>query len=170
MGVAEFRGPHPQAAGRPLAKWWNRAGAGLLDGVLVALAAYVLLVAAHLYTNGIVHGRHATLIHLWPAAALWVVYAVALECRPGRRNGQTIGKQAADIRVARDDGKPVGLTTALLREGLGKAGPFALATVTPPLAAVWAIYVVADALWPLWDKQNRALHDRLAGTHVTNLR
>ncbi len=150
-----------------LAKFWHRVGAAALDAVLVGVAAYVLVAAAHLYTTTHIHGRSTSLIHLWPAAVVWLLYAGALECRPGRRNGQTFGKQAADIRVAGANGKAIGLTTALVREGIGRALPFALATITPPLAALWALYFVADCIWPLWDKQNRTLHDRLAGTTVT---
>ena len=45
--------------------------------------------------------------------------------------------------------------------------PLACATITPALGALAAIYVVLDCLWPLWDRESRALHDRLARTRVT---
>lgn len=48
------------------------------------------------------------------------VYAPLLMRRPGRRNGQSWGKQLVGIRVIRDDGKPIGFLYALLREGVAK--------------------------------------------------
>ena len=44
--------------------------------------------------------------------------------RKGEHNGQTLGKQAAGIRVVRDDGRPIRLGFAVLREvGLKYSSP-----------------------------------------------
>ena len=88
-------------------------------------------------------------------------YLTILEARKGAHNGQTLGKQATGIRIVRDDGQPMTYGRALLREGVGK---YLLALVT------LYIYLVVDYLWPLWDGENQALHDKIASTHVVVLR
>jgi uncharacterized RDD family membrane protein YckC len=88
-------------------------------------------------------------------------YLTILESRKGAHNGQTLGKQATGIRIVRDDGQPMTLGRALLREGVGKQ---LLGIIT------LYIYLVVDYLWPLWDRKNQALHDKIASTHVVTLR
>jgi uncharacterized RDD family membrane protein YckC len=87
--------------------------------------------------------------------------------RAGVRNGQTIGKQGSAIRVVRNDGHPVDAKTWLVREGIGKASiPGLLSLLSPIIALVVVLYLLVDYLWPLFESENRALHDLLAGTHV----
>ena len=50
---------------------------------------------------------------------------------------------------------------ALLREGVGKQ---LLALIT------LYTYLIVDYLWPLWDRENQALHDKIASTHVVRAR
>jgi uncharacterized RDD family membrane protein YckC len=88
-------------------------------------------------------------------------YLTILESRKGAHNGQTLGKQATGIRIVRDDGRPMTFGRALLREGVGKQ---LLGIIT------LYIYLVVDYLWPLWDRQNQALHDKIASTHVVTVR
>ncbi len=84
-------------------------------------------------------------------------------------NGRTLGKLGLRIRVVRTDGQAMTVTRAIWRQvvvlllipdlldWLGRS---------PILGAAVAVLVFADALWPLWDKENRALHDMAAGTRV----
>jgi uncharacterized RDD family membrane protein YckC len=88
-------------------------------------------------------------------------YLTILESRKGAHNGQTLGKQATGIRIVRDDGQRVTFGRALLREGVGKQ---LLGIIT------LYIYLVVDYLWPLWDRENQALHDKIASTHVVVVR
>jgi uncharacterized RDD family membrane protein YckC len=90
-----------------------------------------------------------------------LAYLTILESRKGAHNGQTLGKQATGIRIVRDDGRQMTFGRALLREGVGK---YLLAIIT------LYIYLVVDYLWPLWDGQNQALHDKIASTHVVVVR
>ncbi len=90
-----------------------------------------------------------------------IAYLTILESRKGAHNGQTLGKQATGIRIVRDDGEQMTFGRALLREGVGK---YLLALVT------LYIYLVVDYLWPLWDRENQALHDKIASTHVVVVR
>src|SRR5437764_6988751 len=89
-----------------------------------------------------------------------IAYLTILESRKGAHNGQTLGKQATGIRVLRDDGQPMTFGRALLREGVGK---YLLAIIT------LYIYLVVDYLWPLWDGENQALHDKIGSSHVVAL-
>jgi uncharacterized RDD family membrane protein YckC len=85
-----------------------------------------------------------------------LVVSPILMARDGPNNGQTWGKQALGIKVVRDSGEPFSYGTALLRDFVVKSLLFGA------LAVVWLV----DVLWPLWDEQNQALHDKLLGTHV----
>jgi uncharacterized RDD family membrane protein YckC len=85
-----------------------------------------------------------------------LIVSPILMARDGEHNGQTWGKQALGIRVSRDIGQPFTYGTALLRDFVVKSLLF---------GAVGIIAIV-DSLWPLWDEQNQALHDKLLGTHV----
>jgi uncharacterized RDD family membrane protein YckC len=88
------------------------------------------------------------------------LYCAFTEARSGAHAGQTWGKQIVGIRVIRDNGEPIGLGFAVLRELvvrwllIGFIGGFFF---FPPLL---------DWLWPIWDESNRALHDMVVNTHV----
>jgi uncharacterized RDD family membrane protein YckC len=69
-------------------------------------------------------------------------------------DGRTWGKQAADIRVERLDGRTPGFGRAFLRE------------VLKAILGFTVILWIIDVLWPLWQPEGRALHDLAAGTRV----
>ena len=175
--------PRVHAAGVPsyaLAGWWSRVGAVLLDGLVLLVPIVVLVIVLHQYhvTHYItVYGTVGTTTTssngAWLDGLAWLAYPAVLLTRAGLRNGQTLGSQAARIRVIRNDGNPVDLRTVLIREGIGKAIIpglfFGAATSLRALAVLAGLYVLVDYLWPLWERENRALHDLLAGTHVVRL-
>lgn len=131
-----------------LAGWWQRVGATLLDSLIVGLPIVVITVAVDPLL-GILLGLTVTL-----------TYYPLLMMREGQANGQTIGKQITGIRVVQESGQPFTYGAAVLREFaikyllFGTVGGF---FIVPPLL---------DYLWPLWDDENRALHDMLASTRV----
>ena len=138
-----------------LAGFGGRAGAWLLDilfSVLPILVAFGLIAGGTEAAGG--------LLLLAGLAWAYVVYFPLTMARGGERNGQTWGKQLTGIRVVRDGGEPVDFGFGLLRELVirqllfGVVGGFFL---LPPLL---------DYLWPLWDDENRTLHDMVANTHV----
>jgi uncharacterized RDD family membrane protein YckC len=106
------------------------------------------------------------------AAVIALIYAPLTMMRGGRHNGQTLGKQWMSIRVVRDEGVPFGWGWAFLRElvikgiGLSIASSIASTITFFLLGAGGIIPYVLDYLWPLWDDQNRAVHDMVARTHV----
>jgi uncharacterized RDD family membrane protein YckC len=78
-----------------------------------------------------------------------------------RTNGKTLGRMALGIRVVRANGNPMTFGWAMLREVAVKALLFGiLSSLTAGLASL------ADVLWPLWDDENRALHDFVVDTRV----
>ncbi len=90
-----------------------------------------------------------------------LLYAPLLMMRQGEHNGQTWGKQVLGIRVIRDNGQPFDFGSAALREIVLKTLAVGIASSIIPLIPWFLNY-----FWPLWDDQNRALHDMGASTHV----
>jgi uncharacterized RDD family membrane protein YckC len=87
-----------------------------------------------------------------------LLYAPALMART---NGKTLGRMATGIRVVRADRQPMTFGFAMLREVAVKALLFGFAaTLTGGLSTL------ADVLWPLWDEENRALHDFVVDTRT----
>lgn len=165
------------------ASWRSRVGASLLDGLVMAVILIPVLVwLIHVALNGGVHlhtssaARDNLVIHrkmyeaLAVSAVYWLTALVLYTCltmrRPGSRNGQTLGEQALNIRVARDSGDAVSFRFAAAREVgvktilLGAIGRIPIAGGIAEL--IWY-------LWPLWDKTNRAPHDMIVKSHVVRV-
>jgi uncharacterized RDD family membrane protein YckC len=161
----------PGWAGAPLASWGVRAVAYVIDGLIVFVPIAVLGVITVGGTLGITGGDEDTgswiaivgAVILWfvLAAAVWLLYAPLLMARSGARNGQTWGKQMLAIRVVRDNGLPETFWQAALRCVVLKQLAVGVASSIVPFVP-WFL----DYFWPLWDDQNRALHDMAASTHV----
>jgi uncharacterized RDD family membrane protein YckC len=158
--------PIPQARpgwhGQPLASWGSRLAATLIDWLIllvpvVVLTIIVVAIAAGSDTGAVVTGILGFLAYL---IAL-LLYAPLLMAREGERNGQTWGKQALGIRVVRDGGETMGFGWAALREIAVKGLAVGIASSIIPLIPYFLNY-----FWPLWDDQNRALHDMIVSTHV----
>ncbi len=153
----------PAWAGPPLASWGARVGAQLLDVAVVVAAGIVLLLPAIVAFIAGSNVAGVILIIIGGLAYLVVglLYASYFMARRGENNGQSLGKQWVGIRAVRDDGNPFNFGTAFLREvvikGLlfGTVGGFFLYIPT-----------LLDYLWPLWEDENRCLHDLVASTHV----
>jgi uncharacterized RDD family membrane protein YckC len=161
------------------AGWWSRVGASLLDDLILLLASIpVVVLLFRVATDGGVHlssdstQPHAVISRgmyeaLGVSAVYWVIalliYTGLTMRRPGIRNGQTLGKQALNIRVARDSGLPVGFKFAILREVAVK-GVLLGAIANIPLVGNLAQLIWY--LWPLWDGTNRAPHDMIVKSHV----
>jgi uncharacterized RDD family membrane protein YckC len=148
--------------GRPLASWGSRVGATLLDWLILVVPVTVLIVvvvviALNSTAGGIVTGILAGLAYL---VAL-LLYAPLLMGREGEHNGQTWGKQIVGIRVVRDTGQPVDVAFGFLREFVVKGLLFGFAG-----SFFFSIPTLVDYLWPLWEDENRCLHDLLVKTHV----
>jgi uncharacterized RDD family membrane protein YckC len=148
IAVAQGQAGQPSPAGRrarqaELAGVAPRAGALLIDGILLALlVAPVRLVASFMVS---------TLV----GVAVACLYAGTLMSRSGDRNGQTLGKQVLDLRVVTEDGGPVSFARALVRDGLFKG-------------LLSAFTLLLDYLWALWDDDRQTLHDKAVATYVVS--
>jgi len=155
-----------------LAHWWPRVGATLLDGLILAPVNIALSISLHMYT--VTHVTYAdgtsfSQVHvhdLWVPALVYMLYAVLLLSRRGEHNGQTLGKQRLGLRVVRNDGKPVDIRTALMREGVVKTLPGVIGSVSALVGVASTFFLLLDYLWPLRDNENRAIHDLVAETHI----
>lgn len=153
----------PGWVGKPLASWGSRVGAQILDWLILLVPSAILVAlvigvfAAGSDVGGVVVGIIAFLAYI--VAVLF--YAPVLMARGGERNGQTWGKQIVGITVVRDNGEQVELGFAFLREFVVKTLLFG--TVGSFFAG---IPTLVDYLWPLWDGENRCLHDMVVSTHV----
>jgi uncharacterized RDD family membrane protein YckC len=132
-----------------LAGWWERVGATLLDTLIIVIPIAIVAVAVD------------PALALLGGALASLTYYPLLMIRGGVANGQTLGKQIVGIRVVLVSREPFTYGPAVLREFaikyllFGVVGGFFLAIPT-----------LLDYLWPLWDDENRALHDMLASTRV----
>jgi uncharacterized RDD family membrane protein YckC len=148
--------------GRPLASWGSRVAAYLIDGLILLIPVVGLTVIIVAVATG--SGTAAWVTAILGFLAYLVVaflYAPLLMAREGPRNGQTWGKQALGIRVIRDSGAQMNFGSAALREIVVKAFGVGLASSIIPVIP-WFL----DVFWPLWDDENRALHDIVCSTHV----
>ncbi len=156
-------GPHGGRFRSPLAGWGSRVGASLLDYVVLLVLLVVFLAPAAVLTAVSDGGAPGILLPIGALAFLVVLllYASFFMQRDGEHNGQTLGKQWVGIRVVRVDGQPIGWRGALLREIAIKHFLFGVVG-----GIFLSIPTLLDWLWPLWDDENRALHDMVASTRV----
>ncbi|WP_427383475.1 RDD family protein [Janibacter sp. G56] len=171
--------------GTPLASYWQRVGAYLIDAVVLGIVTLVLLgwlfyramqpffsaLADALETND-----PSALDALDPLALVDMQYfvpAVVLSYLLGvlyhvgfvARSGQTPGKRLVGISVRRRDraGAP-GVAVAARRYAL----PLLLNLLgsLPVIGSLAVIGWILDLLWPAWDDQRQAWHDKVADTLV----
>jgi uncharacterized RDD family membrane protein YckC len=152
-------------AGQPLASWGSRLGATLIDWLVLLIPSAILAVL--LFGGTLDDDSSAwgvvgvSILYVLLISLLVLLYAPLLMMRQGERNGQTLGKQLVGIRVVRDSGEPMGFGWAALREVVVKNIAVGIASSIIPIIPWFLNY-----FWPLWDDQNRALHDMAVSTHV----
>jgi uncharacterized RDD family membrane protein YckC len=150
-----------------LAGWWSRVGALLVDGVSIGIGGIVLLIAITApFSIGFFADEDVGVVSIVVGLlfATLCVSIVALLYAPAmmaRTNGQTLGRMVLGIRVVRAKGQPMTFGFAMLREVAVKALLFGIAG-----SLTFGLANLADALWPLWDEENRALHDFIVDTRV----
>jgi uncharacterized RDD family membrane protein YckC len=113
------------------AGFWTRFAAVFIDGLILLIPSLIL---------GFGHRFGGTVVNFlydWLLIAYW--------------NGQTVGKRALGVRVARPDGSPVDLGVAAARAGMKIVSGLALGL---------------GFLWAAWDPQKRTWHDMVADTRV----
>ncbi len=121
------------------AGFWLRAGAYMIDAVLVAIPSVAL--------NWILPETASIVARILLSAAYFTLL-------PAHNQGQTLGKMAAGVAIVRDDGSPLTLGRAFSR-WLG----YLLSGLTLCLGFACAAFT----------NRKRALHDYLAGTRVVRV-
>jgi uncharacterized RDD family membrane protein YckC len=151
-----------------LSGWWRRAGAQIIDWVVISIIAGVLFAIFAAFAGaGFLVGETTGYIAIVLGTlgfGLCIVVA-ALVYAPlmmAKTNGKTLGRMACGIRVVRANGQPIDFGYAALREVVVKwllinviAGSF-----------TFGLASLVDYLWPLWDEENRALHDMVVNSRV----
>lgn len=172
--------------GQALSGWWRRVGATMIDGILTGILG-VVLSWRWLAQIGSAYGdfmRQAaenaragspmpdpTALSAAIAGPLTtvalVILAVQLVYGVGflKAFAATPGKLALGIEVRlRERPGPLPWRTVLIRwftqYGVGLIRFLALANV------FGSLYMLLDALWPLWDGKRQALHEKVARTNV----
>jgi uncharacterized RDD family membrane protein YckC len=159
-----------------LAAFGRRYLASLVDGVVTSLLAAVIaavlgvvctfvlayVAAGSMGPGGALSDESAVafatvggLCLLVSALTVVGLYALYFVVQIGKW-GQTPGKRLAGIRVVGPEGTAPGMRRALMREVVGK------------VLSSSALY--AGFIWPVWDSQGQAWHDKIAGTYVVPAR
>lgn len=153
-----------------LASWGSRLGAYAIDALVLfvpAVILFVVIVGGAVGISGsndnVATGALVVSLIGWGLLflAMSLLYAPLLMMRKGKNNGQTWGKQIVGLRAVRDDGRPYDFGSAALREVVLKGLAVGVASSIIPFIP-WFL----NFFWPLWDDQNRALHDMAASSHV----
>ena len=160
----------PMVAQGQLASWGSRLGAYLIDGLVLLIPGLILffaIVAGAVGISGtdddVAAGAAVGAVILWVLlmGIVYLLYAPLLMMRDGPKNGQTWGKQLLNIRAVRDNGQAWTFGSAALREVVFKFLCVNIASSIIPFIP-WFL----NFFWPLWDDENRALHDMADKSHV----
>jgi uncharacterized RDD family membrane protein YckC len=146
-----------------LSPWWRRVIAYLVDAaIVVGLAEGVYFALGHRSYVGHAENEHEWLLRLIVLALVGSLYYPPLMTLT---NGQTLGKLLLKIRVVRTDGERMTPTRALWRQVAIQIVAFNVVTYWLYAYGLFGLGLL-DGAWPLWDRENRAIHDMLAGTRV----
>ncbi len=172
--------------GARLASWPQRVGARLLDNIFVMLVAlplnayfwYRYFQAYQDYTQALQRQIDAgatpnpfdfpsdLVQRMIPIVLITVLVGLAYEVFSLRRWAATPGKRIVKLKVrAREDPRmPPDLGLIWKRSAFIYG--LQLVYLSPLLGIVAGLLLLIDYLWPLWDKNRQALHDKVAGSNV----
>lgn len=128
------------------ASFGQRAGAYIIDYIIITVAQVFFIGGmSFIFSDSDVGALLGYLPLAMASFGLWIYM-------PKVNNGQTIGKSLIGIRIINKDGSPLSWGTLMLRNWVGYWLSGAI------------LYI--GFLWPLWDDEDRALHDMIATTYV----
>lgn len=177
--------------GVPLATWWQRVGAYVIDGLLIGLVQLVVgfpwirqIWDVYVdYFDQVMRdaeaGRQSSAsqfsvygdiaVPLLVLTVIGLVINFAYYCGMLAWRQATLGKLALGLRVRRREAPgPMPFGTIVLRWA-AHYGIYGLSAV-PAVGTAISLYSILDSLWPLWDGRRQALHDKVAGTSVVRVR
>ncbi|GAA5526927.1 RDD family protein [Herpetosiphon gulosus] len=173
----------PSAAGM-YASWGARLGAYLLDGLILLIPSGLIGVftgagfAASFNMTGSRSASSIGMLIIGSLITMIINYAYFIYFHG--TTGQTIGKKVLNIRVIRRNNQAMDFVVAAKRMaitfGVAIIQLFmAMLTFGDSLSTLGflslinfaaSIGLLLDYLWPLWDSQKQALHDKVADTLV----
>lgn len=157
--------------GQRAAEWWKRLVAIFIDSIIIGIPSWIVaaILGAGAQTGSFdpVTGQYNAPggglffglgfgMFLLLSALPYVYYAVM----NGSDRGQTVGKMVMKIQVRDiDTGGPIGIGRGFIRGLI----PSVISAFT------CGILGLVDGLWPLWDSQRQALHDKMARSVVVDV-
>lgn len=161
--------PSPQMPGAQvtyeLSGWWRRVFAYLIDAFILLVVAVPLASVIGIGTTetgdggaafSAANGDALLFVGVWAVVVL--IYAPLTMVTT---KGSTLGKLVTGIRVVRADGAPMTFGYAAAREVGVKGILFGFLG-----ALTFGLAQLVNDLWPLWDAENRALHDMIVKSRV----
>jgi uncharacterized RDD family membrane protein YckC len=157
--------------GRPLAAWWQRLVAIILDLLILGVPKSIL--TAIFVTTGGAGGGVFSSSWRGGVIVLGIIFALIdlayFALLNGSEQGQTVGQMALGIAV-RDqasggaiDPQRAGLRILVLYPGI-------VLGWLPVVGGLLGIYTLVAALSPLWDRGRQGFHDKVAHTNVVKVR
>ena len=137
----------------PLATFGRRFVGYFLDALIVGIPMLLVTLPIN-SSNG---GRLLASALVVAATALYAWLLIA------NRGGMTLGMKVMSVRCVREvDGAAVSSNESGQRAGY--------AAIFQLVGGIFIIPSLLDLLWPIWDKKNQTLHDKLARTVVIDAR
>jgi uncharacterized RDD family membrane protein YckC len=156
----------------------RRFGCAFVDGLLLALLGMVVNIAIGIPAINTEGYTQRMVDRVVFAGVIGTLMGMSYFTLFHGLRGQTLGKMAGKCKVVRPDGSDIGVSRAFVR-WLCFVGPQVVSPFTPYFGSIEAVqtfglvaggYSIINILFLLLDRdQNRALHDRLAGTRVISI-
>ena len=140
------------------AEWWQRLVAIIIDGIILQV---VLVPIRAIFGFGSSSSSSAGFGFSLGAGGILasIVLNVAYYGVLHALRGQTVGKMALGIKVVKK-----GTDQNL------EMGPALIRALIPSVLWFTCIGGLLDGLWPLWDKEKQAIHDKAVGSYVVKAR
>ncbi|MEV0974726.1 RDD family protein [Microtetraspora glauca] len=149
--------PLPPGVPAPLAEWWERLVARIIDSVIFGVVYLILSIALGVASGSFLTGFIASLI----AYGAYAAYDYVLHSK----DGQTIGKKIMKIQLVALGGGPLD-SSVVMRRSAVYPGVFVLYGI-PLVGLLASLFALATGVFILVDKPlQQGLHDKVAGTVV----
>ena len=166
--------------GAPLADFWYRLGAYMLDGLIVGLISMIVVIpmviawTAYFFrqiemnSDGTFADPNSPFTAIWTFLLLelgliliMMIFSYFYFVEYQLRKGQTVGKRVLKIKIVPADPR----VTVLTRSDFAKRW-----AVSQVVGAIVPFFSYLDGLWQLWDKPlQQCLHDKAAKTVVIRI-
>ncbi len=157
--------------GRPLADWWQRLVAIIIDALIIGIPRSIVtavIIGSFASGGGIfsTRWRAGTIVAGIAFAIIGIVYFALLN---GSERGQTVGQMALGIAV-RDEatGGPIDPQRGAVR--ILVLYPGIIIGWIPILGGLADLWTLIAGLSPLWDNRRQGFHDKVAHSDVIKVR